>query len=396
MVNSGGNLSCTRTPHPSEVKLRLLHSRSDPNRNRSSPSLIFSHRTRNMNSYRSVAVCNGDHCSSIDGLSGSQFVADRRHPVSGGLAIKNDETTCDVRGNKETPVSVSMVVVADRIPNPESCPRLRHKKKPKLGENGKPQAQRSNTVSRSVDGLNSGGGCRYDSSLSFLTQKFVELLQEAKDGTLDLNEAAALLKVQKRRIYDITNVLEGIGLIEKTSKNHIRELGDWGPKKFDDRVIRLKDEVQRLYSEERKLDEAIREKEELLKATRADDHNRKYLFLTRQDILSLPSLQTSTLIAIKCPLASYLQVPDPDEDSSFLANGIHEQDSAPARYRMIIRSSVGGPIDLHLLSSESSRSLHPEGCGVQKIVPPDHSFDADYWFLSDPEVRRVGVVSCHF
>lgn len=26
---------------------------------------------------------------------------------------------------------------------------------------------------------------------------------------------------QKRRIYDITNVLEGIGLIEKTSKNNI-------------------------------------------------------------------------------------------------------------------------------------------------------------------------------
>lgn len=30
------------------------------------------------------------------------------------------------------------------------------------------------------------------------------------------------VQVQKRRIYDITNVLEGIGLIEKTAKNHIR------------------------------------------------------------------------------------------------------------------------------------------------------------------------------
>ena len=29
------------------------------------------------------------------------------------------------------------------------------------------------------------------------------------------------LQVQKRRIYDITNVLEGIGLIEKKSKNVI-------------------------------------------------------------------------------------------------------------------------------------------------------------------------------
>jgi transcription factor E2F3 len=39
---------------------------------------------------------------------------------------------------------------------------------------------------------------------------------------LDLNEAMKSLKVQKRRIYDITNVLEGIGLVSKEAKNIIR------------------------------------------------------------------------------------------------------------------------------------------------------------------------------
>jgi transcription factor E2F3 len=39
---------------------------------------------------------------------------------------------------------------------------------------------------------------------------------------VDLNDAAVHLNVQKRRIYDITNVLEGIGLIEKTMKNKIK------------------------------------------------------------------------------------------------------------------------------------------------------------------------------
>tara|TARA_X000000368_G_scaffold409016_1_gene390388 strand:- start:2234 stop:2575 length:342 start_codon:yes stop_codon:yes gene_type:complete len=39
---------------------------------------------------------------------------------------------------------------------------------------------------------------------------------------VNLNSAANSLGVQKRRIYDITNVLEGIGLIEKTSKNTVR------------------------------------------------------------------------------------------------------------------------------------------------------------------------------
>ena len=68
------------------------------------------------------------------------------------------------------------------------------------------------------DPNNSG---RFDSSLGMLTRKFVDLLKNAPDGNLDLNDAAAQLNVQKRRIYDITNVLEGIGLIEKKSKNNI-------------------------------------------------------------------------------------------------------------------------------------------------------------------------------
>ncbi|KAJ6615338.1 hypothetical protein lerEdw1_015137 [Lerista edwardsae] len=68
-----------------------------------------------------------------------------------------------------------------------------------------------------------GAPSRHEKSLGLLTTKFVSLLQEAKDGVLDLKLAADTLAVrQKRRIYDITNVLEGIGLIEKKSKNSIQ------------------------------------------------------------------------------------------------------------------------------------------------------------------------------
>lgn len=63
---------------------------------------------------------------------------------------------------------------------------------------------------------------RYDNSLGLLTRRFVQLLKESPDGVLDLNGAAAQLEVQKRRIYDITNVLEGIGVIEKKGKNNVR------------------------------------------------------------------------------------------------------------------------------------------------------------------------------
>lgn len=66
---------------------------------------------------------------------------------------------------------------------------------------------------------------RQDNSLGELTKKFIQLIQESVNKTVDLNEAAKRLKVQKRRIYDITNVLEGIGLIEKTIKNKIKWKG---------------------------------------------------------------------------------------------------------------------------------------------------------------------------
>jgi hypothetical protein len=54
-----------------------------------------------------------------------------------------------------------------------------------------------------------GSACRNDHSLGKLTEKFMDLIRAAPDGLLDLNFAADQLKVQKRRIYDITNVLEG-------------------------------------------------------------------------------------------------------------------------------------------------------------------------------------------
>ena len=67
--------------------------------------------------------------------------------------------------------------------------------------------------------------CRYDSSLGLLTKKFISLVKQVDDGILDLNKATDTLEVQKRRIYDITNVLEGIGLIEKRLRNRIRWKG---------------------------------------------------------------------------------------------------------------------------------------------------------------------------
>lgn len=54
-----------------------------------------------------------------------------------------------------------------------------------------------------------------------------------------------IIQVQKRRIYDITNVLEGVGLIEKKSKNNIRWKGSsaTADKEAEPESVRLKQDV---------------------------------------------------------------------------------------------------------------------------------------------------------
>jgi len=77
-----------------------------------------------------------------------------------------------------------------------------------------------------------------------------------------LNEAAFELNVQKRRIYDITNVLEGVGLIEKKSKNVIAWKGANGDTSISGGVGQemelLKQEVGNYYEEESKLDVSLK------------------------------------------------------------------------------------------------------------------------------------------
>lgn len=50
---------------------------------------------------------------------------------------------------------------------------------------------------------------RQINSLDELTKKFMKCVFEAESKTINLNEVMKKIRVKKRRIYDITNVLEG-------------------------------------------------------------------------------------------------------------------------------------------------------------------------------------------
>ncbi|PWZ40929.1 Transcription factor E2FB [Zea mays] len=277
----------------------------------------------------------------------------------------------------------------------------------------------NNTNSGAIEGdadpsLSSLNHCRYDSSLSLLTKKFINLLQGAEDGALDLNKAAETLEVQKRRIYDITNVLEGVHLIEKGLKNMVRWKGfDISkPKDIERQISSLKEELESLYDEELRLDDEIRS-----------------LYLLKEDINKIPHFQRSTMIAINAPRGTCVEVPDPNADQYMYGNlGLQEK-----HYKIVLRSSMG-PVDCYLISgdhedifnqgqlvaadrlkpavaTDSSQDLQQMDCdpnqasnggcmhaaepsrkqeiGILRIVPSDADADADYWLASGVDVSMT-------
>ncbi|KAJ8961234.1 hypothetical protein NQ318_008917 [Aromia moschata] len=142
---------------------------------------------------------------------------------------------------------------------------------------------------------------RYDTSLSLLTKKFSDLLEKSPNGVVDLNRASQELKVQKRRIYDITNVLEGIGILEKKSKNNIQWKGGHGDSNF----LTLTRQMQLLEDQENALDKMIISAESELRKL----NNDRYGYVTYQDLRSIDRFRHKTVMAIKAPPNTHLSVP---------------------------------------------------------------------------------------
>ncbi|XP_029993138.1 transcription factor E2F4 [Sphaeramia orbicularis] len=198
---------------------------------------------------------------------------------------------------------------------------------------------------------------RHEKSLGLLTTKFVTLLQEAKDGVLDLKAAADTLAVrQKRRIYDITNVLEGIGLIEKKSKNSIQWKGV-GPgcntREIADKLIDLKAELDDLALREHELDQQRIWVQQSIKNVTDDSNNSPMAYVKHEDLCG--AFKGDTLLAIRAPIGTQLEVPIPET----VLNG-------QRKYQIRLKSS-SGPIEVLLVNKDSS-SASPV---VLPVPPPD-------------------------
>ena len=233
---------------------------------------------------------------------------------------------------------------------------------------------------------------RADSSLGLLTKKFVALLRGTPDNTLDLNVAAQELNVQKRRVYDITNVLEGIELIHKSSKNQVswnenppktfigKKLDDSGsdseeigsPPRInktaavDGMSVIIEDmrrQLQSLKEQDHELDRHMsvltRQNERYTSPAQLDRHpyeepgeNLNRLMNVRfRDITMIPMYSKDTVIGIRAPAGTSLEVPDPDQG----------MDPGTRRFEIYLSSKGrgedgrdGSPINVYLVRYDSS------------------------------------------
>ncbi|XP_060650975.1 transcription factor E2f1 [Drosophila nasuta] len=175
----------------------------------------------------------------------------------------------------------------------------------------------SSSSAASTGGGGGGGGGgdrnRADTSLGILTKKFVDLLQESPDGVVDLNDASNRLSVQKRRIYDITNVLEGIGILEKKSKNNIQWRGGQSLVS-NERSRHLEAENERLEQRENEVNTLIDQmRSELADISGEVENISGMAYVTQNDLLNVDLFKDQIVIVIKAPPEARLGFSDPKE-----------------------------------------------------------------------------------
>ncbi len=82
------------------------------------------------------------------------------------------------------------------------------------------------------------------------------------------------------------------------------------------RLQRLREEVMMLKREEANLDKSYEMAQGVLRTMSEDEYNKRLCYLTHTDIRNIPSFSDETLLAVKAPYGSTLEVPDPDEVSA--------------------------------------------------------------------------------
>ena len=181
---------------------------------------------------------------------------------------------------------------------------------------------------------------KQDNSLSQLTQSFLDYIKKKGRIRISINELVEDLNVKKRRIYDITNVLQGIGYLQKIGKNEILWIKDsntisipngtnsskdeMASENYISNYSQLKKELEDLKSQKNNIDEELNKYREEFKLISEKNEFPKYGYITFNDITDLSLSEKVNFLLIKAPKGTLINVID-DEESKKAFNKIKIQ-----------------------------------------------------------------------
>ena len=172
---------------------------------------------------------------------------------------------------------------------------------------------------------------KQENSLAQLTQNFLNYIKKKGRINISINELVEDLKVKKRRIYDITNVLQGIGYLEKKGKNEILWIKDnncINIQNPNNNIIssysQLKQELDELKSQNENIEENMNKYREEFKLISQKNEFPKYGYITFDDITKLSLNEKVNFMIIKAPKGTSINVID-DEESKKAYNKIKTQ-----------------------------------------------------------------------
>lgn len=205
---------------------------------------------------------------------------------------------------------------------------------------------------------------RVECSLCILTQQFLQYMENCGGTLVDLNQATLTIQTQKRRIYDITNVLEGIGLITKTTTNQVQWRNAKESMAALDRcpyVTRYKERAARIAELNNRVKATVSKMQACMDALTQDARNQENLYVTTQDILNLATLRGLKIMAVKAPAGSTMTVAHPKQGG--------QQGAGLLRYQATVTSTDGG-VGVWLVAGEDSDRIVVESGHCSEDTSP--------------------------
>ncbi|XP_061560611.1 transcription factor E2F6 isoform X2 [Phycodurus eques] len=168
---------------------------------------------------------------------------------------------------------------------------------------------------QSKEDLQTEKPCRNDVSLVLLTRRLLELLLLSPDSWLDLHQAASRLQTGKCQVYDIIGVLESLSVVQRRSRR-VKWIGQCPISHFLWKTeAEFRKELESLKLEESTLDGLIKNCAQQLFDMTDNEENAMAAYVTHEDVSRLTPFKEQTVIVIKAPEETKLEVPTPTQDN---------------------------------------------------------------------------------